>query len=171
VTHDQEEAMVMSDRLAVMNSGKIEQLGTPTEVYENPDTPFVAGFLGASNLLPGTVRSGGGTGALAEIALAGGTSVRVGADRIRGSQTDVQIGVRPEKLTIAAVSTPVAEGNNALVGKVVLANFIGVSHQYTIEGADGAQLVAYVQNLGSGYVPTLGEEVRLTWLPEHTFVV
>lgn len=163
--------MVMSDRLAVMNKGRIEQLGTPTDVYENPRTAFVAGFLGASNLLPGTVKSRGGGSAPAEIALASGDVVRVDAGRLEGSVTDVQIGVRPEKLTIAAASTPVPEGHNALAGKVVLATFIGVSHQYTVEGPNGGQLVAYVQNLGSGYTPTLGEQVRLTWLPEHTFVV
>jgi spermidine/putrescine transport system ATP-binding protein len=171
VTHDQEEAMVMSDRLAVMNNGKIEQLGTPTEVYENPGTAFVAGFLGASNLLSGKVKSAGGSGGSAEIELGGGPLIRVPADRVQGSVVDVQIGVRPEKLTIGAASVPVPEGCNALVGKVVLATFIGVSHQYTVETADGGQVVAYVQNLGSGYVPTLGEQVRLTWLPEHTFVV
>jgi spermidine/putrescine transport system ATP-binding protein len=171
VTHDQEEAMVMSDRLAVMNKGRIEQLGTPTDVYENPSTAFVAGFLGASNLLPGSVKSRGAAGAPAEITLESGSVVRVDAKRLQGSVTDVQIGVRPEKLTIAAVASPVPDGHNALVGKVVLATFIGVSHQYTVEGPAGDQLVAYVQNLGSGYTPTLGEEVRLTWLPEHTFVV
>jgi spermidine/putrescine transport system ATP-binding protein len=171
VTHDQEEAMVMSDRLAVMNQGRIEQLGTPTHVYENPQTAFVAGFLGASNLLPGTVKSRGAAGVPAEIQLEGGQAVRVDADRLPGSATDVQIGVRPEKLTIAAASAEVPAGRNVLVGKVVLATFIGVSHQYTVERPSGGQLVAYVQNLGSGYTPTLGEEVRLTWLPEHTFVV
>ncbi len=72
VTHDQEEAMVMSDRLAVMNNGRIEQLGTPTDVYENPSTAFVAGFLGASNLLAGTVKSRGRAGTPAEIMLASG---------------------------------------------------------------------------------------------------
>jgi spermidine/putrescine transport system ATP-binding protein len=171
VTHDQEEAMVMSDRLAVMNRGKIEQLGTPTEVYENPGTAFVAGFLGASNLLSGTVKSPGGPGPTAEIALTGGELIRVPAARIQGSVTEVQVGVRPEKLTIQASSLAVPDGCNALTGKVVLATFVGVSHQYTVEGPNGEQLVAYVQNLGSGYTPTLGEEVRLTWLPEHTFVV
>ncbi len=171
VTHDQEEAMVMSDRLAVMNKGRIEQLGTPDTVYEKPSTAFVAGFLGASNLLSGTVKSRGGPGSAAEIVLTSGSQIRVDADRVLGSATDVQIGVRPEKLTIAPVSAAVPEGRNALIGKVVLATFVGVSHQYTVESATGGQLVAYVQNLGSGYVPTLGEDVCLTWLPEHTFVV
>ncbi len=171
VTHDQEEAMVMSDRLAVMNKGRIEQLGTPTEVYENPGTAFVAGFLGASNLLSGNVKAPGGPGAPAEIVLAGGDLIRVPADRIQGSASDVQVGVRPEKLTIQASSAAVPQGCNALAGKVVLATFVGVSHQYTVAGPNGEQLVAYVQNLGSGYSPTLGEEVRLTWLPEHTFAV
>ncbi len=116
VTHDQEEAMVMSDRLAVMNKGRIEQLGTPSEVYENPGTAFVAGFLGASNLLSGNVKAPGGPGAPAEILLAGGDLIGVPADRLQGSASDVQVGVRPEKLTIQASSAAVPQGCNSLAG-------------------------------------------------------
>ena len=81
VTHDQEEAMTMSDRLAVMRHGKIEQLGPPEDVYENPATEFVAGFLGASNMLDGELEGRGAT-AIATVALADGESVQLPTERI-----------------------------------------------------------------------------------------
>jgi spermidine/putrescine transport system ATP-binding protein len=172
VTHDQEEAMVMSDRLAVMNQGKIEQLGTPEEVYENPSTAFVAGFLGTSNLIAAKVVNRGGAPGLADLALADGTAVRVPADRLPGGgDGNLQIGVRPEKLRLEPVTAPAADGYNTLSGQVILGTFLGLSHQYTVRVPAGTELIAYVQNLGATPPPTLGETVRLAWLPEHTFVV
>ena len=172
VTHDQEEAMVMSDRLAVMNRGKIEQLGTPEEVYENPSTAFVAGFLGASNLIAARVVNRGAAPGLADLALADGTAVRVPADRLpSGGDGNLQIGVRPEKLRLEPVTAPAPDGYNTLSGQVILGTFLGLSHQYTVRAPAGTELIAYVQNLGATPPPTLGETVRLAWLPEHTFVV
>jgi spermidine/putrescine transport system ATP-binding protein len=167
VTHDQEEAMTMSDRLAVMNDGRIEQLGSPEEVYERPRTEFVASFLGASNLLPGRVR--GGTDALAAVVLDGGGEVRVERARVPGGADTVKVGVRPEKLRIESPETPAAADRNAVTGQVIHASFLGVSHQYTVE-CGGGTVTVYVQNLGA-LPPTLGQTVRLSWLPEHTFVV
>ena len=92
VTHDQEEAMTMADTIAVMNAGRIEQLGTPTELYETPRTAFVAGFLGISNLLSGTVEGGD------DVRLADGTVVRVPA--VAGRSGEVAIGIRPEKVRL-----------------------------------------------------------------------
>jgi spermidine/putrescine transport system ATP-binding protein len=173
VTHDQEEAMVMSDRLAVMSNGKIEQLGSPEEVYEQPATGFVASFLGASNLIAGEVIDRGGPG-YAKVALGGGGSVLVAADRLPEGRSAVQIGVRPEKLRLEP-ATAEAEGTDAAVnsvtGQVTLASYLGVSHQYTVQVAEGSAVTVYVQNLGTTDPPTLGETVRLVWLPEHTFVV
>jgi spermidine/putrescine transport system ATP-binding protein len=83
----------------------------------------------------------------------------------------VKIGVRPEKLRLSHADEPIESNSNSLTGKVVLASYLGVSHQYTVEGPGGATVTVYVQNLGSGAPPTLGENVRLSWLPEHTFVV
>jgi spermidine/putrescine transport system ATP-binding protein len=171
VTHDQEEAMVMSDRLAVMNQGKIEQLGSPEEVYEAPATEVVASFLGASNLIPGTVAGRGDGSDLAQVTLQGGDVVRVPADRLPSGRSEVKIGVRPEKLRLVADSEPVGEASNVMTGRVVLASYLGVSHQYTLEGPEGASVTVYVQNIGSAPAPTLGGTVRLAWLPEHTFVV
>ncbi len=170
VTHDQEEAMAMSDRLAVMNQGRIEQLGSPEDVYERPATDFVAGFLGTSNLLDGTVVSRT-TRADATVALAGGGVVRVPADRLPAGRDAVRIGVRPEKLLLEPAGDAQHDDYNNLTGTVVLASYLGVSHQYTVAGPGGASITVYVQNLGASRTPTLGDAVRLLWLPEHTFVV
>jgi len=171
VTHDQEEAMVMSDRLAVMNSGRIEQLGTPEEVYENPATEFVASFLGASNLVPGKITQPADGSGLVEIVLAGDHKVRVKADRVPAGALEVKVGVRPEKLHLEPVSAQVTPGVNTVTGQVVLGTYVGVSHQYTLRVPGDTELTVYVQNLGAGHAPTLGETMRLSWLPEHTFVV
>jgi spermidine/putrescine transport system ATP-binding protein len=170
VTHDQEEAMVMSDRLAVMHDGRIEQLGTPEEVYERPATAFVASFLGASNLISGTVLDAAEP-PFASVRLESGEVVRVLADRLPPGARTLSIGVRPEKLRIEALDSSVASGDNSVTGEVVLASYVGVSHQYAIDGPGGAPVTVYVQNLGASHPPVLGETVRLAWLPEHTFVV
>ncbi|MFL5796536.1 MAG: ABC transporter ATP-binding protein [Actinomycetota bacterium] len=169
VTHDQEEAMTMSNRLAVMRRGRIEQIGAPEDVYDHPTTEFVAGFLGASNLLPGEVkeRSGDTTSVL----VAGGSVLEVPADRVPEG-ADVKVGVRPEKIHIEAASTPLpGDGWNAVEGGLRDVTYIGVSHQFTVEGPAGASLTVYEQNRGTTGIPTPGERVRLRWRPEHTFAV
>jgi spermidine/putrescine transport system ATP-binding protein len=171
VTHDQEEAMTMSNRLAVMRHGHIEQLGPPEEVYENPETEFVAGFLGASNLLDGEVKEqrDGQT----VIVLSGGSSVTLPSDRAPfrvGSQ--VKVGVRPEKITIAPDDgADPGRGWNSVTGLLRMSTYIGVSHQYKVEGPLGAPLTVWVQNLGAAPAPPPGERVRLSWQREHTFAV
>jgi spermidine/putrescine transport system ATP-binding protein len=170
VTHDQEEAMVMSDRLAVMNAGRLEQLGPPEEVYERPETEFVASFLGASNLISARLVEGR-EGQLTQLRLDGGDVVRVPSDRIPEDRQTVKVGVRPEKVRLEASTGAVTEGVNSITGRVVQASYMGVSHQYTIEGPNGASVTVYVQNLGVAHPPVLGQIVRLTWRPEHSFVV
>jgi spermidine/putrescine transport system ATP-binding protein len=167
VTHDQEEAMTMSDRLAVMRSGRIEQIGAPEETYENPATEFVAGFLGASNLIHAERT---GDGASADVTLADGTGVHVPAERLADAGDRVKIGVRPEKILIAP-NGATDPGWNSLEGRLVVRTFVGVSHQYTVEGPAGETLTVYEQNVGGGTAPAPGERVRLVWRPEHTFVV
>jgi spermidine/putrescine transport system ATP-binding protein len=164
VTHDQEEAMTMSDRLAVMRAGRIEQIGAPEETYENPATEFVAGFLGASNLIEAKE-----AGADA-VTLADGTTVHVPADRLARASGAVKIGVRPEKILIATNGSA-HDGWNSLEGRLVVRTFVGVSHQYTVEGPAGETLTVYEQNVGSAGDMTAGDPVRLVWRPEHTFVV
>src|SRR4029079_15648963 len=123
VTHDQEEAMTMADTIAVMNNGRIEQLGPPAELYERPATAFVAGFLGASNLLSGTVE---GPDA---IRLPDGTLVRAS---VVGRSGERAAGVRPEMITIGA-----GGGANELHGTVAESPYIGVATQVVVRTAAG----------------------------------
>jgi spermidine/putrescine transport system ATP-binding protein len=174
VTHDQEEAMTMSDRIAVMRAGHIEQLGAPEELYERPSTEFVAGFLGVSNLLDGEVA--GNDGEMTTVRLADGTFLRAPSGMINGSP-HVRIGVRPEKLRVLAVQENTAtlpNGLNALEAIILDASYIGVSTQYLVETADGQRLSVYAQNLETGGAAEAladGQRVRLTWKPQHTFVI
>jgi spermidine/putrescine transport system ATP-binding protein len=170
VTHDQEEAMTMSDRLAVMRHGRVEQIGPPEAVYESPATEFVAGFLGASNLLDGEVKEEREGNSL--ILLSGGSTVVVPTDRVDGGVGDeVRVGVRPEKITLQPEAGEAPPGLNSLSGLLRMSTYIGVSHQYTVEGPGGRTLTVYQQNIGSTKMPYPGESVRLTWEPEYTFAV
>jgi spermidine/putrescine transport system ATP-binding protein len=157
VTHDQEEAMTMADQIAVMHGGRIEQLGTPAQLYEAPRTAFVAGFLGISNLLTGTVEPDG------TVRLADGNVVRVPA--ASGRSGELSIGIRPEKVRLGAVE------ENRLSGEVRESAYIGVSTQYIVDTSAGA-VTLYVQNteaVATSVQP--GDQVTLSWSPEATFVV
>jgi spermidine/putrescine transport system ATP-binding protein len=157
VTHDQEEAMTMADSIAVMNAGRIEQLGPPAELYEQPATPFVAGFLGVSNLLPGVVE---GPDA---VRLADGTLVRA---QVNGKTGPVAAGVRPEKLSVGREG-----GANELAGTVVETAYIGVATQLVVDTTAG-RVQVFAQNTDSGgRLAAAGSNVILTWRPESTFVV
>jgi spermidine/putrescine transport system ATP-binding protein len=157
VTHDQEEAMTMADAIAVMNEGRIEQLGTPTELYEHPRTAFVARFLGVSNLLAGATDGDG------SVRLQDGTVVR--APAAAGRRGQVSIGIRPEKIRLGAAA------ENRLAGQVTERAYIGVSTQYIVSTPAGA-ITLYVQNSepGSGAAKP-GDQVTLSWNPDATFVV
>ncbi len=175
VTHDQEEAMTMSDRIAVMRQGKIEQLGAPEELYERPRTEFVAGFLGVSNLLDAEVT--GRDDRIVALRLADGTTLRAPSAGVNGAAR-VRIGVRPEKLRVLPIGDghdePASGDANAIEGVVFDASYIGVSTQYIIETKDGHKLTVYAQNIetsGAGEVLRAGQRVRLTWKPQHTFVI
>jgi spermidine/putrescine transport system ATP-binding protein len=175
VTHDQEEAMTMSDRIAVMRHGKIEQLGSPEELYERPRTEFVAGFLGVSNLLDAEVVAPGAP--FTELRLTDGTVVRAPMNGTAGDG-NVRLGVRPEKLHVLPLhedeTASSSDGTNAVDGVVLDASYIGVSTQYLVETGDGHKLTVYAQNLetsGAGEALADGQRVRLTWRPQHTFVI
>ena len=157
VTHDQEEAMTMADAIAVMDQGHIEQLGNPEELYERPVTAFVASFLGASNLLPGTVEGSDG------VRLDNGTLVRA---PVNGRAGRVAAGVRPEKINIG-----VGGGANELPGTIAETAYIGVATQVVVRTPAGTVQV-FAQNIDSGgRVPAPGSNVILSWSPEATFVV
>ena len=172
VTHDQEEAMTMADTIAVMSDGRIEQAGTAADLYERPQTEFVASFLGVSNLVDARLRSA--HNGLATVETHDGATLHVPSDRIGPHGTDaVRVGVRPEKVALAPAGAPVPDGSNVLRGTVVVASFLGVSIQYVIRAAGGEELTVFAQNLDGAEPESLGpgREVQLAWAPQHTFVV
>jgi spermidine/putrescine transport system ATP-binding protein len=159
VTHDQEEAMTMADSIAVMNRGRIEQLGAPAELYERPATAFVAGFLGVSNLLQGSVA---GEDA---VRLDAGGELRVPREALRGRTGSVAVGVRPEKIRLSA------DGVNRLDGRIVERAYVGVATQYVVETRHGRMQV-YVQNAEPGEQQAApGDGITLSFSPDVVFVV
>ncbi len=140
VTHDQEEALTMSDRLAVFNHGRVEQVGTPAEVYESPRNPFVAGFVGVSNIVEGAL-----------------------ATRLRGNP--MPFTVRPEKITLSDPAIDPPEGSVFIDGTVVEATYLGMYSRYRVD-VDGAVLLVAGQNLDVDHGEvgaTHGRRVRLHW--------
>jgi spermidine/putrescine transport system ATP-binding protein len=156
VTHDQEEAMTMADGIAIMNAGRIEQLGAPSELYERPRTAFVAGFLGISNLLPGTVTAPG------SVRLDEGTEVRVPPEALNGRTGRVAVGVRPEKIRLGHGE------ENRLTGRILETAYVGVATQYVLETKAG-NVSVYVQNSEPGARDHAPSEI--SWSPDSTFVV
>jgi putative spermidine/putrescine transport system ATP-binding protein len=148
VTHDQEEALTMSNRLAVFNQGKIEQIGTPADVYEYPATAFVAGFVGVSNLVDGDL-----------------------AVLVRG--TPETFTIRPEKIRIVAPDAVLPEGMCALDGQVREVTYLGMHTRYLVD-VQGGSLVVAAQNLDTTSMDVLaarGQAVRLAWRREHAHVL
>ena len=167
VTHDQEEAMTMADTVAVMNKGRIEQMGAPEELYELPRTVFVANFLGQSNLFHVDVV--GGTDQVVHTDM-GGTRLSVPTSRTQRTTGAITIGVRPEKLSLTMdAPAPDASRNVVGPGRITDVSFIGVSTQYTVEVPGAGALQVFAQNLQAGPAARLGDEVWLSWLTEHTF--
>ena len=157
VTHDQEEAMTMADSIAVMSDGHIEQLGSPDDLYERPATPFVARFLGVSNLLEGVSQGDG------SVRLDDGSVIR--APAAEGRQGPVAVGIRPEKIRIGRTD------ENALTGEVTERAYIGVSTQYIVSTPHGA-ITVYVQNSEAGAAALHpGDQATVSWSPASTFVV
>jgi putative spermidine/putrescine transport system ATP-binding protein len=149
VTHDQEEALGMSDRMAIFNRGRIEQIGTPADVYERPATAFVAGFVGTSNLLAGDV---------AEAALGR-----------RGTFT-----VRPEKIRIVDLDAPPADGFISLAGHVRDVVYLGSDTRYLVSLESGGELAVLAQNVTTSSMEVLAlkdRPVRITWDQRHTLPV
>jgi spermidine/putrescine transport system ATP-binding protein len=156
VTHDQEEAMTMADTIAIMNAGRIEQLGAPTDLYERPETAFVASFLGISNLLPGTVLGPG------RVRLEDGTEVRMPEAILNGRSGKVAVGVRPEKIRLGHGE------ENRLTGRLLETAYVGVATQYVLETRAG-NVSVYVQNSEPGVAEQAPNQI--SWSPDSTFVV
>jgi putative spermidine/putrescine transport system ATP-binding protein len=149
VTHDQEEALTMSDRIAVFNEGRIVQVGTPAEIYERPASPFVAGFVGTSNLIGGEI-----------------------AKQLTGSEK--MFSVRPEKIHLGNVNTRPEAGMLSLEGMVRDVVYLGLFTRYLVEAEGGIDLVVVEQNLKTTSMDVLqarGQKVRLLWHKDHINVV
>ncbi|WP_210184887.1 ABC transporter ATP-binding protein [Mesorhizobium sp. SEMIA 3007] len=156
VTHDQEEALSMSDRIVVMNAGAVEQIGTPQEVYETPATAFVADFLGKANMLAGTVSRSGQAMA---VALTSGQTVEVACPRPPAQGSKVTVVLRPQKLSVGA-----AAGPNRLSGRVVSASYLGGSAIYEID--IGGMTIIRANAPITGRVLREGEAIDLGFDPE-----
>jgi spermidine/putrescine transport system ATP-binding protein len=169
VTHDQEEAMTMADTIAVMNNGEIEQLGSPTDLYENPQTAFVANFLGQSNLFGATIDSVDAQNVVASDKdgryLLPRNRVAAGTDLTVGGK--ILVGIRPEKISVSTADQLMGDFNNQ-TGTVRDASFFGVSTQYVIDTASGDHWMAFEQNAGGTIIP-VGSKVYATWKPEFSF--
>jgi len=169
VTHDQNEALTMSDRIAVMNDGAIEHLGPPREIYEHPATRFVAGFIGTSNLLTGSLaRVTGGRGVI-EVSPDEQIIVPEGRSALTAGQ-EVELTVRPEKIELAA--GPARAGGCALRGTVTEVVYLGTSTSFSVRTTTGADVVVFQQNSASAGTPAgRGDEVWLTWDPQHSYPI
>ncbi len=167
VTHDQEEAMTMADTVAVMNKGRIEQMGAPEELYELPRTAFVANFLGQSNLFTGEAVSQGSDAITVGVA---GRGIVVPSERAQRHTGEVTVGVRPEKLTLHPTRPEERAGVNVLgPGTVTDVSFTGVSTQYLVEIAGLPTITVFAQNMAFGPVVEQGAEVWVSWRVEHGF--
>ncbi|GER22338.1 polyamine-transporting ATPase [Zafaria cholistanensis] len=165
VTHDQEEAMTMADTVAVMNQGRVEQMGPPRQLYELPRTAFVANFLGRSNLMRGRVAEDLGQGLGVDVA---GTRVVLPKARATEHHGSVVVGVRPEKVRIQRMDAPFTATANQLAGTVVDASFTGVSTEYLVDIPGVGLMGTFSQNLGQDPASP-GEKVRLLWEPDYSF--
>lgn len=167
VTHDQEEAMTMADTVAVMNQGRIEQMGAPEELYESPKTAFVATFLGQSNLFPGHVK--GSTSHTITVSVAS-HDMQVTVDRAVSHRGSVTVGVRPEKVALHPAK-PEADNSRTLIGpgRVVDASFSGVSTQYVVAVPGLGDVTVFAQNTTLGDHAKDGDEVYLSWQIDHAF--
>ncbi len=172
VTHDQEEAMTMSDRIAVMNKGHYEQLGDPETLYERPATRFVAGFLGVSNLIPGSVGPADGSD-WASVTLDNGFTIRAPRALADGKKR-ILLGVRPEKFRMYETHETIPDTHNRIPGTVRAASYMGVSTQYQVDLPGDRRLTVFEQNVERATKSELwepGEEVVVAWQPQHSFVV
>jgi len=170
VTHDQEEALTMSDRIAVMNRGLVEQVADPKEVYERPATTFVAGFIGVSNLMPGVVDRAGANGL---VGLDCGPKTEAAAADFDAGDRCYAI-VRPEKLQIDEDPADVPDGRPSVEGLVESSVYLGTATQIVVRLPDDVRMTVLVPNIGEELrqrLPGGGARVHLSWAPENMHVV
>jgi spermidine/putrescine transport system ATP-binding protein len=171
VTHDQEEALTMSDRIAVMNRGVVEQLDDPEEIYERPSTTFVAGFIGVSNLMPGEVVATG-TGTV-ELRLDAGPTVRAGGAGA-GVGERAHAVVRPEKLQLHSANGAAAPGGPSVEGQIESSLYLGTATQVIVRLPDDTRMTVLVPNTDEEArrrLPVAGDAARLVWSAENIHMV
>jgi spermidine/putrescine transport system ATP-binding protein len=162
VTHDQEEALTMSDRIAVMNEGRVQQVADPPTLYERPKNRFVADFIGQTNVFSGTVESVNGERVTLRTA---------SGERIEATAREVEVGedahaaVRPEKIRFGS------KGDNVSTARIRQIVYLGVSTQYIADLPDGQELVLYQQNIREGDHPEVGDEVPVSWDARNCLVL
>ena len=171
VTHDQEEALTMSDRIAVIHRGRIEQVGVPEELYDRPASSFVADFIGTTNLLAGTVEAIHDGGAL--IRLESGDQCLIAADGRAAGQA-IQLSVRPEAIAIDAgngsgASDRSATGNGRIHAEVEQVAYLGAAVQYHVRTAGGLGLSVLAGKTGSRFAS--GDSIVLAWAPADALVL
>lgn len=168
VTHDQEEAMDMADTVAVMNKGRIEQMGTPEALYDRPKTFFVSQFLGQSNVFVGDAVESSANSVSIEVA---GFKISAAKQRSEVTKGKIAIGVRPEKVQFHEDEKPPASSDLNVLGpgEIIDIRFTGVSNQYLIEIPNLGEVTVFAQNVGKSPVTELGAKVWISWKVEHSF--
>jgi spermidine/putrescine transport system ATP-binding protein len=170
VTHDQEEALTMSDRIAVMNQGVVEQIAGPEEVYDRPATTFVAGFIGVSNLMPGRVTNAGAPG---EVELDAGVSVPASVEGFHAGER-CHVVVRPEKLQIRLAEEGADAKLPSVEGIVESSLYLGTSTQIVVRLPDDVPMTVLAANTDEDErqrLPGGGARVQLSWSPDHMHVL
>ena len=165
VTHDQEEALSLSDRVAVMKDGRVQQVGAPKELYERPRTRFVADFVGTNNLVPGQVRERAGTSLVVDTALG---PLRAVAEGPVGERC--VLAIRPENVAIAAGTEGTGEGN-VVHGRVGFVAYLGCALRYDVESASGQVLQADIRDPWHHEPLSVGREVAITFPASVTLAV
>ncbi len=170
VTHDQGEALTMSDRIAVMNDGRVEHLGTPREIYEHPATKFVAGFIGTSNLMSGTVTSLDAGRAVISFGPSERIIVPLRENPVSPGDT-LELSVRPEKIDLSTVE-PTGSDLCVVRGVVNEVIYLGTSTNYDVTTSSGAQIVVFDQNASNAEdLAERGDSVFLSWNPRHSYLI
>jgi spermidine/putrescine transport system ATP-binding protein len=172
VTHDQEEALTMSDRIAVMNRGVVEQVSDPETVYERPNTTFVAGFIGVSNLMPGEVISANGAGA--ELRLDAGPTVHTPQSGGARQGERAHAVVRPEKLVLSGAAESAPDGRPSVEGQVESSLYLGTATSMVVKLGDGTRMTVLVPNADAEArrdLPVAGDAARLSWSDENIHIV
>jgi len=170
VTHDQDEALTMADKIVVMRDGKLEQVGSATEIYQRPVSKFVANFIGASNMFEGRVEQRQGGGAIISVS----QGLRLLVDELPASAADVMVSIRPEAITVERAGEDIsAERPNGVAARVDQAIYRGFVSHYYLKTKSGEQIIAFEQNQSqrAGLRYAVGEEVIARWDSSSNHVI